>query len=302
MRVFVTGGSGFIGSAVVPELINAGHTVIGLARSDASATRLTAAGAQVRHGTLEDLDVLRAGAAESDGVIHLGFIHDFSAFDKSVLVDRNAIAAFGDALAGSDRPLVIASGLLGVRGDGKLATEQDRPDVDSPIASGRQQNAAETLALAERGVRTAVLRLPPTVHGAGDKGFVAHLVEIARQRRVAGYPGAGDNRWPAVHRLDAAELFRLALEKAPAGTVLHGAAEQGVSARTIAETIGRRLDLPVTSIAPQDAAEHFGWIGPFFGMDAPSSNTATRELLGWQPTQPGLVEDMERNYFTAPNA
>jgi nucleoside-diphosphate-sugar epimerase len=311
MRVFITGASGWIGSAVVPALIGAGHQVTGLARSDASAAALAAAGAQVCRGTLDDLDRLRSAAAASDGVIHLAFKHDIAfsgGFQDAADADRRAIETFGEALAGSDRPLVIASGTLGLA-PGRVATERDGHGPDSATAhliggaQTRMANARMTLSLASRGVRSAVLRLPPTVHGAGDHGFMATLVGIARDRAVSGYIGDGANRWPAVHRLDAAHLFRLAVERAPAGSTLHAVADEGVPVRDIAGVIGRHLDLPVVAIPPEDAAEHFAWLGAFIGVDSPASSALTRELMGWQPAHPGLVADLEMgHYFHAPTA
>lgn len=276
-------------------LIDAGHDVVGLARSDASAEALAAAGAQAHRGTLDDLDGLRAAAAASDGVVHLAFKHDvaFSGdFEAASDADRRAIETFGAALEGSDRPLVIASGLAGLK-PRAVATEQDMPDPGSP-AGHRTLSERTALALAGSGVRSSSVRLAPSVHGEGDHGFVATLVDIAREKGVSGHVGAGANRWPAVHRLDAARLFRLALESAPAGSVLHGSAEQGVPTRAIAEAIGRRLDLPVASVA----AEHFGWLGGFFAMDVQASSARTRDLLGWEPTEPGLLEDLEEGRYT----
>ncbi|ETK32153.1 SDR family oxidoreductase [Microbispora sp. ATCC PTA-5024] len=315
MRVFVTGASGFIGSAVVPELIAAGHQVVGLARSDAAAAALTAAGAQVRHGTIDDLDTLRSAAADSDGVIHLAFKHDIAFtgdFQGAADADRRAVDAFGEALAGSDRPFVIASGTLGLL-PGRVVTERDgrAPETTTETATAqgaagprtRQATARATLALASRGVRSSVLRLPPTVHGEGDGGFMAALVGIARAKGVSGYVGDGSNRWPGVHRLDAALLFRLALEKAPAGSVLHAIADEGVPIRTVAELIGRHLDLPVVSIPQEDVGAHFGWMSGLIGLDSPASSELTRELLGWRPAHPGLVEDLDKgHYFATPSA
>lgn len=295
MRVFVTGASGWIGSALVPELVGAGHEVGGLARSDASAAAITAAGATVQRGSLADLGSLHAAAAASDGVIHLAFIHDFSNFAASVHADRRAVETLGAALQGSDRPFVVASG-LGVRAAGQVATERDPFDPDWPRATAAEM----TLSLADRDVRSSVVRLPPTVHGQGDHGFVATLVDIARKKRVSGYIGDGANRWPAVHRLDAAHLFRLALEQAPAGSVCHAVADEGVPTRTIAEVIGRHLDLPVVSIPAEEAGEHFGWLAAFFGIDRQASSALTRKLLGWQPTCPGLVDDLEQGHYFAP--
>jgi nucleoside-diphosphate-sugar epimerase len=311
MRVFVTGASGWIGSAVVPNLIDAGHGVVGLARSDASADSLTAAGADIVRGTLDDLDTLWNAAAASDGVIHLAFKHDiaFSGdFQGAADADRRAVETIGDALAGSNRPFVIASGTLGVA-PGRVATEQDGHDRDGAVAGlaggprTRWATAELVLSLASRDVRSSVLRLPPTNHGDGDNGFMATLVGIARDKGVSAYIGDGFNRWPAVHRLDSARLFRLALEKAPAGSTLHAVADQGVPIREVAETIGRHLKLPVVSVAPENAPEHFAWLAPFLGIDAPASSSLTRELLDWQPTQPGLIVDLDAgHYFREPSA
>lgn len=309
MRVFVTGASGWIGSAVVPELLSAGHQVVGLARSDASATALTAAGAEVQRGTLDDLDVLRETTGASDGVIHLAFKHEIAFagdFEGAVDADRVAIETFGEALAGTDRPFVIASGVLGVA-PGRVASEQDGHDAGSAggqlaAAAGRQGNAELTLSLASRGVRSSVLRLPPTVHGDGDNGFMAFLVAIAREKGVSGYLGDGTNRWPAVHRRDAATAFRLALETAPAGSTLHAVAEEGVPIRDVAEAIGRHLDVPVAAIPAEDAGEHFGFLAGFLGVDSPASSRLTRELLGWKPTHQGLIDDLdEGHYFRDPS-
>jgi nucleoside-diphosphate-sugar epimerase len=305
MRIFVTGASGWIGSAVVPELIGAGHEVVGLARSDDSADALTVAGAQVHRGTLDDLDSLRDAAAASDGVIHLAFKHDlaFSGdFEGAADADRRAVETFGEALAGSDRPFVLASGLLGLA-PGQVATEQDGHGSHAAAAAfgggpqARWETAELTLSLADRGVRSSIVRLPPTNHGDGDTGFMATLVGIAREQGVSGYIGDGANRWPAVHRLDSARLFRLAVEQAPAGSTLHAVADVGVPIRDVAEVIGRHLNLPVDSISPEHAGEHFTWMAGFLGLDAPASSELTRELLGWQPTQPGLIEDLEEGHY-----
>ena len=311
MRVFVTGASGWIGSAVVPELLGAGHEVTGLARSDASAAALAAAGAKVQRGTLDDRDVLRSAAAASDGVIHLAFKHDiaFSGdFQGAAGADRRAVEVFGEALAGSGRPFVIASGTLGLA-QGRIATERDGHDpgpAESAMGGGpqaRQATAEYTLSLASRGIRSCVLRLPPTVHGDGDNGFMATIVGIARDTGVSGYPGDGANRWPAVHRLDAAHLFRLAVEQAPAGSTLHAVADQGVPIRDIAGVIGRHLGVPVASIPAGDAAVHFTWLAHFLASDSPASSELTRELLGWQPVQPGLIDDLDHgHYFGRPSA
>jgi nucleoside-diphosphate-sugar epimerase len=302
MRVLVTGASGWVGSAVVPELLGAGHQVVGLARSDASAAALTAAGAEVVRGSLDDLAGLRDAAANSDGVIHLAFKHDlaFSGdFAGAVVVDRSAIETFGEALAGTGRPFVIASGVTGLV-QGRVATEQDGRESDlaeGDSPAGRPANGQLVLSFAARGIRSAVLRLPPTVHGDGDNGFVAAQVGIARDKGVSGYIGDGASRWPAVHRSDAATLFRLALEGAPAGSVLHAVDDEGVPIRDIAEVIGRQLGIPVVGIAPESAGQHFGWLAGFLGTDSPASSTRTRELLGWQPTGPGLIEDLEKGHY-----
>jgi nucleoside-diphosphate-sugar epimerase len=305
MHVFVTGASGWIGSAVVPELLGAGHQVTGLARSDASAAALTAAGVQVQRGTLDDLDTLGSIAAASDGVIHLAFKHDLAFtgdFQGAADADRRAVEAFGEALAGSDKPFLIASGTLGLS-VGRLATEQDGHGDGSDTAgwgSGpetRRGTAELTLSFADRGVRSSVVRLPPTNHGDGDNGFMATLVAIARDKGVAGYLGDGANRWPAVHRLDSAHLFRLALENAPAGSTLHAVADEGVPIRAVAEVIGRHLSVPTASIAPEDAAAHFSWMAGFIGADSPASSTLTRELLDWHPTQPGLLADLDKGHY-----
>jgi nucleoside-diphosphate-sugar epimerase len=305
MRVFVTGASGWIGSAVVPELLGAGHQVVGLARSDASATALAEAGAEPRRGTLDDLDTLREAAAESDGVIHLAFKHDIAfsgGFQDAADADRRAVETLGEALAGSDRPFVIASGTLGVA-PGRVATERDGHDPDPAIAAfgpgpeTRRATAELALSLASRGVRSSVVRLPPTNHGDGDHGFIATLVGIARDTGVSGYVGDGTNRWPAVHRLDSARLFRLALENAPAGSTLHAVADEGVPIREIAEVIGRHLNLPVVSIAREGAAEHFSWLGGFLGVDCPASGAFTQQLMGWQPTHHGLIADLDEGHY-----
>jgi nucleoside-diphosphate-sugar epimerase len=310
MRVFVTGASGWIGSALVPELIEAGHQVVGLARSDASAAALSAAGAAVLRGSLDDLETLHGAAVASDGVIHLAFKHDlaFSGdFEGAANADRRAVETFAAALAGTDRPLLIASGTLGVT-TGTVATERDGHDIDQTAlaaASGpraRHATAEYTLSLAARGVRSSVVRLAPTNHGDGDNGFMATLVAIAREKGASGYIGDGSNRWPAVHRLDSAHLFRLGLEKAPAGSTLHATAEEGVAIRDVAEVIGRQLNVPVVSISPDDAVEHFSWLGRFIGFDSPASSTLTRDLLGWQPTQLGLIDDLDKgHYFDHPS-
>ncbi|NDZ73888.1 MULTISPECIES: SDR family oxidoreductase [unclassified Streptomyces] len=304
MRVFVTGASGWIGSAVVPELIGAGHQVVGLARSDASADALTTAGADVVRGTLDDLDVLRGAAADSDGVVHLAFKHDiaFSGdFKGAGEADRRAVEVIGEALAGSGRPFTIASGTPAI--PGRVATERDGHDPDPAAAARgaaqhiRAVTAELTLSLAARGVRSSVVRLAPTNHGEGDNGFVPALVGIAREKGVSAYIGDGTNRWSAAHRLDSAHLFRLALEKAPAGSTLHAVAEEGVPVRDIAEVIGRRLGLPVVSVPAAEAGAHFTWLAGPFADNRAASSALTRELLGWRPLQPGLVEDLEQGHY-----
>ncbi|GAA2779187.1 SDR family oxidoreductase [Streptomyces rameus] len=299
MRIFVTGASGWIGSALVPDLLEAGHHVLGLARSDASADALAAAGAEVVRGTTDDLDVLRDAAAAADGVIHLAFNHDRAFggdFQGAAEADRRAVDALGDALAGTGRPFVLASGLAGLT-PGRVATERDKPATGGSPVTIRAVTAEAALALASRGVRSSVVRLSPTCHGDGDNGFMTALVGIARAKGVSGYIGDGANRWPAVHRLDAARLFRLAAEKAPAGSVLHGVAEEGVEIRDVAEVIGRHLDVPVASVAPAAAAEHFGWLGEFLALDVAASSTLTRELLDWAPVQPGLLADLDKGHY-----
>lgn len=298
MRVFVTGANGFVGSAIVRELIEAGHQVLGLARSDAAAAQVAAAGAQVHRGSLEDPESLHNGALASGGVIHTAFIHDFANFVKAAETDLHAIETIGTALKDSGKPFVITSGILMLTfflPPGHLGTEKDIADPGSTMPRVASENA--TLALAERGVRTSIVRLPPSVHGEGDQGFVPLLINAARAKGISAYPGEGANRWPSVHRLDAAYLFRLALEKAPAGSVLHAVADEGIPVREIAGVIGHRLDVPVTSLPVEEASEHFGFVGQPFSMDAPASSALTRQLLGWHPTQPSLLEDLEQGHY-----
>lgn len=296
MRVFVTGATGFIGTAVVRELLEAGHRVVGLARSDKSAAALTAAGADAHRGSLDDLDSLREGAAAADGVIHLAFEHDFSDYAGAVATDLRAVEAIGSALEGTGKPFVITSGTMMLTytlPSGQLGTENDR--VNDSVPRGAAENAA--IALAERGVRSSVVRLAPSVHGETMAGFASMLILIAREKGVSAYVGDGSNRWPAVHRLDAARLFRLALESAPAGSMLHGVGEEGVPLRDIAGVIGRGLNLPAVSISREEADAHFGFFGAPVSTDNPASNDLTRQLLGWQPAHPGLIADLEQGQY-----
>ena len=291
MKVFVTGASGFVGSAVVAELLANGHQVVGLARSDASAEKILSAGADVLRGSLEDLEVLQHGVKEADGVIHCGFIHDFSNYVHAAEVDKQAIEAMGDILAGTNRPLVVTAGTAGLA-PSRLLTEEDA----SPATAGRLSEVVG-LKQAERGVRASIMRLPPSVHGEGDYGFVPVLIKIAREKGISAYPGEGLNRWASGHRLDAARLYRLALENAEAGTRLHAVGDEGVPVREIAEVIGRQLNVPVTSIPAEQANEHFGFLGGFFGLDMPASSALTQQRFGWHPEQPGLIADLEQGHY-----
>jgi nucleoside-diphosphate-sugar epimerase len=295
MRVFVTGASGWIGSATVDELLAAGHDVFGLARSAASAAALEAKGVTVVRGDLDDLDALRKGAADADGVVHLANKHDWSNPAVSNAAERAAVEAIAETLVGTQRPFVLASGVAGLA-PGRPSTEQDRSPFHGPDSP---RGGSENLALeyVERGVRTVSARFAPTVHGDRDHGFIAYIVAAARDKGVSAYVGDGANRWSAVHRSDAARLVRLGLEQAPAGSLLHAVAEEGVSTKAIAEAIGRGLGLPVRSVAAEDAVGHFGFIGTFFAMDLAASSTRTRELLRWEPTGPTLIDDIDAGAY-----
>ena len=297
MRVFVTGASGWIGSAVVPELIGAGHQVVGLARSDAAAEKVAASGAEVLRGDVQDIDVLRAGAEQADAVVHLAFRHDIAwtgHFEEAAASDRRAIAVFGEVLAGSDGTLAVAAGVAGLR-PGGIATERDLP---SDEVSPRAASERAVLAVAERGVRSMSVRFAPTVHGAGDHGFIARIVDADRNHGAAGYIADGENRWSAVHRKDAARLVRLGIEHAPGGSVLHAVGEEGIPMRDIAEAISHRFELPTTTISPEEASERFGFLAQFVALDMAASSAITRELLGWEPTGPTLIEDIRAGAYS----
>ncbi|NOJ40438.1 SDR family oxidoreductase [Bradyrhizobium australiense] len=296
MRIFVTGATGFVGSAIVSELINSGHEVLGLARSGTAAETLAAVGAEVHRGSLEDLESLRDGARQADSVIHTAFNHDFTRFAEHSAEDRRAVEAMGAVLEGSARPMLVTSG-FGSLAPGRIATEADRPDPNSPRAS-----EAAAAAVAARGVRVSAVRLAPSTHGTGDHGFVPHLIGLAREKGVAAYVGDGQNRWPAVHRLDAARLYRLALEQGVESGPYHAVAEEGVAFKAIAEVIGRRLGVPVVSKSPEEATGHFGWFVRFASMDVPSSSVRTRSALGWKPEQPGLLADFDQASYFGANA
>jgi nucleoside-diphosphate-sugar epimerase len=296
MKIFVTGATGFIGSAIVRELIDAGHQVLGLARSDAGAKSLIAAGAHVHRGDLKDLESLRSGAAMSDGVIHTAFIHDFSNFQANCEIDKRAIETLGSALEGSDRPLLVTSGLATVA-EGRTPTEEDAPVSLSPAYPRASEVTAETLL--KRGARVSVVRLPQ-VHNTIKQGLVTYAIAVAREKGVSAYVGDGLNRWAAVHVLDAARLYRLALEKQEVGARYHAVAEEGVPVRDIAEAIGRGLNVPVVPKSAEEAAAHFGGIGMFVGRDLIGSSVQTQRRLGWRPTGPGLITDLDRaHYFAA---
>jgi nucleoside-diphosphate-sugar epimerase len=297
MRIFLTGATGFIGSTIVPELINAGHQVLGLTRSDAGAQSLKAAGAEVHRGDLEDLETLRSGAARSDGVIHTAFDHDFSNFLANCEKDRRVIEAMGEVLAGSSRPFVITSGTgMGNAVPGQPATEDVfNPDHPNP----RRASELAGVAVAARGVNVSVVRLPQ-VHNPVKQGLITPFIELSRQKGVVAYVGDGSNRWPAAHVLDVARLYRLAFERHEAGSRYHAVAEEGVPVRQIAETLGRGLKLPVVSLSPEQAPAHFGWLAMFAGYDMPASSAQTQQVLNWHPTGPGLIADLEQmNYSQA---
>jgi nucleoside-diphosphate-sugar epimerase len=294
MKVFVTGATGFVGSAVVTELLGAGHEVVGLARSDAGAEALNTAGAKAHRGDLEDLDSLEKGAAEADGVLHLGFIHDFKRYAQCCAVDERAIQALGRGLEGTDKPLIVTSGLV-------LASQSAEPtEADNPPPDFMRKSEAAAKALAERGVRASVVRLPPSTHGAGDAGFVPMLIDIARKTGSSAYIGDGSNRWSATHRNDAARVFRLALERDAEGGPIHAVAEESIAFKDIADAIGRGLGVPVVSKSKDEAAAHFDWFALFAGMTLAASSARTRKLLDWTPAGPGLIADMEKaGYFYA---
>jgi len=288
MRVFVTGATGFIGLPVVRELISSGHKVLGMARSDEGAKSLAAIGANVHRGSLEDLDSLRGGAAASDAVIHLAFIHDFSKFVENCEIDRRAIETLGSALTGSNKPLIVTAGTAGLAASGEMATEDNVIPPNFPFP-----RVSEQTALALEGVRASVMRLPQ-VHNTFKQGLVTYAIAVAREKGVSAYIGNGQNRWPAAHVLDVARLYRLALEQHEAGAKYHAVAEEGVSMQDIAEAIGRGLKVPVKSISPEEAPAHFGWLAMFAGQDLPASSAITQKRFGWHPTGPGLIADLER--------
>lgn len=291
MKIFVTGASGFVGSEVVKELIRAGHQVLGLARSEESAQAIRNAGAEVLMGDLEDLTALKKGASETDGIIHTGFIHDFANYAKSNEVEKIAINTLGEVLIGTTKPLVVTAGILGLPHVNGFITEESKLQI--PLRASEPT----ALALAEKGVHVSVVRLAPSTHDKGDKGFMPFIINQARTNGVAGYPGEGKNRWTGVHRKDAAKLFRLAVEKGAKGALYNAIDDNGIEMKKIAELIGEKLDIPVRSLTEEESKEHFQWMSHFITFDSPATNFQTREALGWEPTEPGLLEDMEKNYF-----
>jgi nucleoside-diphosphate-sugar epimerase len=307
VRVLVTGASGWIGSGLVPDLIAGGHEVVGMARSDDAAAAVAALGAEVYRGSLEDLEGVGDAAKSVDGVVHLAFRHDLvysGDMAGAAAVDRHVIEVLGEALGESDRPLVVPAGVMGIA-PGRVATEEDGTeavedaDASVGVVGDRTANARYTAALASRGVRSSVLRLPPTCHGQGDNGFLSVIVGVAREKGVSGYVGDGSARWPATHRLDVARAFRLALEKAPGGSTLHAVAEEGVAGRDFAEVIGRKLAVPAVSVSPGDAMNHFGFLGALLQLDGPASSVRTRQVLGWEPTHARLLEDLGQDHYYA---
>lgn len=291
MIVFVTGASGFIGSAVVKELIAAGHRVIGLARTPTSAQSITDAGAKVLLGSLEETDILKQGASQADAVIHTAFIHDFTQYAKANDTDKAAINAMGEALMGTNKPIVVTAGILGLPAINGIITE------DSKAQNSPRSSEATAMALAEKGVNASVVRLPPSVHDKGDKGFVPFIIQQARKNGVSAYPGEGNNRWPAVHRLDAAKVFTLAIEKAAKGALYNAIGDNGIEIKTIAELIGKKLNLPMASVWGEEAIKHFEWMSSFIRFDSPATSFKTQEQLGWKPAHIGLLEDLQQNYF-----
>jgi len=296
MRVFVTGATGWVGSAVVRDLVAAGHQVLGLCRSEEKAAALRAAGAEIHQGSVQDLDSLRSGAERSDGVVHLAFNHDFSKFAENGADERRAIEAIGEALAGSDRPMIVTNGMAALS-PGRVATERTPAPPDSPTFPRNPEAAIANLA--KQGVQATTVRLPVSVHGHGEHGFVSRLTALAREKGVSPYIGDGLNRWPAAHVSDAARVYRLALERGAEGGPFHAVAEEGIAFKAIAEAVGRRLNVPVASLSPEEAAKHFGWFVRFAAIDCPASSEQTRSLLGWKPEQPGLIADIDHPAYFA---
>ncbi|HSY13132.1 MAG TPA: SDR family oxidoreductase [Verrucomicrobiae bacterium] len=296
MRVFVTGATGFIGSAITKELIDAGHQVLGLTRSDAGAKALASAGAQIHRGDLEDLESLRSGATSSDAVIHTAFVHDFSRFQEVCEIDRKAIEALGSALSGSDRVLIVTSGAAMANSAKGVPATEDGSLISSKIIP-RAASEEAAAAIAAKGVRVSIVRLPQ-VHNTEKQGLVTYAIQVAREKGISAYVGDGSNRWPAAHRLDAARLYRLALEKGAANAKYHAVAEEGVPVRDIAETVARGMNIPAVSLSPEEAVKHFGWLAEFVGRDLPASSAKTRKDLGWNPTGPGIITDLENMRYS----